>query len=118
VIPVKFKIRSFTVWDVKFHPAYPNNLFTCSQDGFLWHWDATPTGTQIAGQSQSLQATRQSEPTNSPWLSGAVAQGKVEISNYLYDNKLPVNSLAVESRHLLCGSDSAALFVVPDLTLR
>ena len=70
------------------------------------------------GQAPPLQASRLSEPTNSPWLSGAVAQGKVEIVNYLYNNKLPVNSLDIESRHLLCGSDSEALFVVPDLTLR
>lgn len=107
----------FPVWDVKFHPRYPNNLFTCSQDSSLWHWDATGAqmNTTVGG---APQATRHSELTNSPWLGGAVAQEKVEVSNYLSANRLPVNSLDIESKHLLCGSDSEAIFVVPDLTLR
>jgi nuclear pore complex protein Nup43 len=29
-----------TVWDVVFHPSYPNHLFTCSEDGAVWHWNA------------------------------------------------------------------------------
>ena len=66
----------------------------------------------------ATQATRHSQLTNSPWLGGAVAQEKVEVNNYLSANRLPVNSLDIESKHLLCGSDSEAIFVVADLTLR
>ena len=99
----------FPVWDVKFHPRYPNNLFTCSQDGSLWHWDATGAqmNTAVGG---APQATWHSELTNSPWLGGIE---KVEVSNYLSANSLPVNSLDIESKHLLCGSDSEAIFIVP-----
>ena len=53
----------------------------------------------------------------SPWLSGAIQQGKVEIVNLLPDNRLSVNSLDIESRHLISGTDGEALFVVPNLTL-
>lgn len=53
----------------------------------------------------------------SPWLSGAIQQGKVEIVNLLPENHLSVNSLDIESRHLICGTDGEALFVVPNLTL-
>ncbi|GFS27268.1 nucleoporin Nup43 [Elysia marginata] len=33
------------VWEVKFHPVHPNHLFTCSDDGSLWHWDSTDCAT-------------------------------------------------------------------------
>ena len=29
------------MWEVKFHPSHPDNLFTCSDDGSVWHWDAS-----------------------------------------------------------------------------
>lgn len=29
------------VWEVHFHPSKPDHLFTCSEDGSLWHWDAS-----------------------------------------------------------------------------
>ncbi len=54
----------------------------------------------------------------SPWLSGAVHQGKVDITNYLPENILSVNSLDIESNNLVCGSDCEGLFMVPDLVLR
>lgn len=38
-----------SVWELKFHPTCPDHLFTCSEDGCVWHWDgsqvnATPMG--------------------------------------------------------------------------
>lgn len=30
-----------SVWEVHFHPSNPDHLFTCSEDGSLWHWDAS-----------------------------------------------------------------------------
>ena len=54
------------------------------------------------------QATRHLELTNSPWLGGVE-----KVSNYLSANRLPVNSLDIQSKHLLCGSDSEAIFIVP-----
>lgn len=29
------------VWEVHFHPSDPDHLFTCSEDGSLWHWDTS-----------------------------------------------------------------------------
>lgn len=80
--------------------------------------------------TQSTPLTRHSHSTHrsssptpstreaSPWLSGAVHQGKVEITNYLPENILSVNSLDIESNNLVCGSDCEGLFMVPDLVLR
>ncbi|KFP03275.1 Nucleoporin Nup43, partial [Calypte anna] len=29
------------MWEVHFHPSNPDHLFTCSEDGALWHWDTS-----------------------------------------------------------------------------
>lgn len=189
IVPFFFTLRFVhAVWDVHFHPTYPNSLFSCAQDGSLWHWDASLSSSSAsvaatsslsqhlssnprqlasysshapsnallshaAGSSQSpLLATgllTNQRPTTadgsslnghlsttttgrtaveetpgessfvgtSPWLSGAIQQGKVEIVNLLPDNRLSVNSLDIESRHLICGTDGEALFIIPDLNL-
>lgn len=111
------------IWDLKFHRSYPNNLFTCSQDGALWHWDANTNTTQVPPQ-QRPDSIRQrpgsvrGEPDSSPWLSGAVSHGKVDVRNYLPHNKLSVNALDIESRHLVCGTDSEAICIIPNLVVR
>ena len=183
-----FFLLAIAVWDVHFHLTYPNNLFSCSHDGSLWHWDASTSnastsmlapssslnqpsslnnshlattypslstnlllsqgsglsrtplftsnpvtsqqhssnGPLLAGAQSTVTAGRPAEVTQqggagsvatSPWLSGAIQQGKVEIVNLLPDNRISVNSLDIESRHLVCGTDGEALFVIPNLTL-
>ena len=113
------------VWEIMFHRQHPNHLFTCSQDSSLWHWNASPSHphthtshTSLATPTSRLHASPDSAPSHTPWLSGAVLRGKVDISNLLPTNKLPVNSLDVESEHVVCGTDSEMLFLVPNLTLR
>ena len=181
---IHFCVLAFAVWEIRFHPTYPNNLFSCSHDGSLWHWDASattasttmalssslnqppslnnsylasysstaplsqgsglsrtplftsnPTTSQLRSRStasngplftgaQSTVAGRHAEDgqgsfggATSPWLSGAIQQGKVEIVNLIPDNRISINSLDIESRHLICGTDGEALFVMPNLTL-
>lgn len=139
-----------------FDHSHPNNLFTCSQDGGLWHWDVNNHSSQITSDllsqahtpSTSLLANRHagsrvtttpsllaasymdeglegvqtatSSEYVSPWLSGAVGHGNPYIQDYSPSQGLPVsvNSMDIESRHLLCCTDREALFVVPNLTLR
>ncbi|KAK2505665.1 hypothetical protein MC885_001558, partial [Smutsia gigantea] len=35
------KAHEAEMWEVHFHPSNPDHLFTCSEDGSLWHWDAS-----------------------------------------------------------------------------
>lgn len=55
-------------------------------------------------------------PLSSPWLSGAVEHCKIQ--NYSPSQWLSVNSLDIESEHLVCATDNEVLLVVPNLTLR
>lgn len=165
----------YIVWEVKFHPSYPNHLFTCSQDGGLWHWDvnrgkstttslgqlttdllpsqlsftssqqpykhsdphplrhakrhvkskAVPTtasvkpplqGTPLGHVTEGAEKATQPSYAN-PWLFGAVKRSDLDIQDYSPSQGLSVNSLDIESKHLVCGTDKEALFVVPNLTL-
>ena len=135
------------VWEVMFDRCHPNNLFSCSEDGGLWHWDVNsgdttdilqqahislqpqqlPSRQHIAGQlvSSGLHTAAANEKSESseyvsPWLSGAVGHGNPYIQDYSPSQGLlvAVNSLDIESRHLLSCTDKEALFVIPNLSLR
>lgn len=125
--------HSGPMWEVKFHPNYPNHLFTCSEDGSLWHWDAstntsaypgTPTGASIGNLSMSLGAGVSSQSTKissaSPWLASDVARHKIDIVALLDSSGggLSVNSLDIEDDTLLCGSDNESIYTIPLPNLR
>ena len=46
-------LNPVSVWEVKFHPTSPDHLFSCSEDGSVWHWDATSVAQSIAGTGRS-----------------------------------------------------------------
>jgi hypothetical protein len=39
------------VWEVRFHPSNPTHLFSCSNDGSLFHWDSSEANSYGAGGS-------------------------------------------------------------------
>ncbi|XP_077977336.1 nucleoporin Nup43-like [Glandiceps talaboti] len=142
--------HSTNMWEVKFHPFNPDNLFTCSEDGAVWHWDNTSSQVTMATQlstsmsagsgtrngvgtgggditswlgSQPLAASSQpslsSPVTSSAWLSSDTSKHRnLEVTTLLPHNKMPVNSIDIESNHLLCGTDGEAIYVIRNLTIR
>lgn len=54
----------------------------------------------------------------SPWLSVDATKHKMETFSLLPYNRLSINSLDIQSRHLLSGSDCEAIFIVKDLVIR
>lgn len=85
--PVKVvTAHSGAVWDIRFHPIQPNNLFTCSQDGSSWHW-------------------RETEEDSWP---------AYDTGSYTPQRGLSVNSVDIEGCHLVCGTDGEAIFVYPN----
>lgn len=115
--------HSGPMWEVKFHPNYPNHLFTCSEDGSLWHWDASTNALDYPGLSMSFGAAS-SQPTQissaSPWLASHVARHKIEIVALLDSSGggLSLNSLDIEDDILLCGSDNESIYTIPLANLR
>nr|XP_022286643.1 nucleoporin Nup43-like [Crassostrea virginica]XP_022289744.1 nucleoporin Nup43-like [Crassostrea virginica] len=113
------------VWEVKFHKTNSDHLFTCSEDGAVWHWDSslvganhmvqtqiTGTGAGSGGANFSMNPSFQfgGSETLNKWLSPD--SGKMEINSLIDDNILPVNSIDIESQTLLCGTDSESIITI------
>uniref|UniRef100_A0A7N4NZB6 Nucleoporin 43 n=1 Tax=Sarcophilus harrisii TaxID=9305 RepID=A0A7N4NZB6_SARHA len=115
------------VWEVHFHPSNPDHLFTCSEDGSLWHWDAStevPEKSSLfhqGGRNSTLLAHPSSNQLNvnqsliSSWLSTDPAKDRIEITSLLPNRTLSVNSLDVLGSCLLCGTDAEAIYVTRQL---
>lgn len=113
------------VWEVKFHKTNSDHLFTCSEDGAVWHWDSslvgashmvqtqiTGTGAGSGGANFSVNPSFQfgGSETLNKWLSPD--NSKMEINSLIDDNILPVNSVDIESQTLLCGTDSESIITI------
>ncbi|XP_053315942.1 nucleoporin Nup43 [Spea bombifrons] len=113
------------MWEVHFHPSKPDHLFSCSEDGSLWHWDASAEVTEkpsfLGGRNSSLMSRSTVAPSNggqflmSPWLSSDPTKNNLEITNLLPSPTLSVNSLDVLGECLVCGTDTEAIYVTKHL---
>ncbi|XP_050392857.1 nucleoporin Nup43 [Patella vulgata] len=121
--------HSAAMWEVKFHPSNPDHLFTCSEDGSLWHWDGSAmgitqgsllTGHGLGGSqfSSTHHQTDKISSESSPWISIESSRHKLEINSLLPNKSLPVNSLDIQNYTLLCGTDSETIYTVPLPNLR
>lgn len=114
--------HSAAIWEVKFHPNNPDHLFTCSEDGSVWHWNASSVATLVTGTGAGSgggglfsQSTSGGEGGNlsvtSPWLMLESGRQKLDLSSLL-DVTLPFNSIDIVAETLLCGSDEEAIYAV------
>uniref|UniRef100_A0A8C4RC49 Nucleoporin 43 n=1 Tax=Eptatretus burgeri TaxID=7764 RepID=A0A8C4RC49_EPTBU len=106
------------MWEVRFHPTVPNHLFTCSEDGSLWHWALSEQGKRsgIHGhqQVQSSLSDHASTPINN-WVVEDPTLTNLQITNLLPEGGLSMNSLDIFGQFLVCGSDREAVYVVSQL---
>ncbi|XP_032263566.1 nucleoporin Nup43 isoform X2 [Phoca vitulina] len=121
------KAHEAEMWEVHFHPSNPDHLFTCSEDGSLWHWDAStdvPEKSSLfnqGGRNSTFLSHSISNQTNvhqsliSSWLSTDPAKDRIEITSLLPSRTLSVNSLDVLGPCLVCGTDSEAIYVTRQL---
>ncbi|XP_045197287.2 nucleoporin Nup43-like [Mercenaria mercenaria] len=114
--------HSAAIWEVKFHPNNPDHLFTCSEDGSVWHWNAssvaslvTGTGAGSGGGSLFSQNTPTGGAGNmsitSPWLVLDSGRQKLDVKSKL-SLTLPLNTIDIVSQILLCGSDEEAIYAM------
>uniref|UniRef100_A0A8D0EY39 Nucleoporin 43 n=1 Tax=Strix occidentalis caurina TaxID=311401 RepID=A0A8D0EY39_STROC len=106
------------VWEVHFHPSNPDHLFTCSEDGSLWHWD---TSTDVAEKPSFLHQGGRSttyfshntinQSVVSAWLSNDPTKDRMEITNLIPNQTLSVNSLDILGPCLVYGTDAEAIYV-------
>ncbi|MFH4978170.1 hypothetical protein AB6A40_004879 [Gnathostoma spinigerum] len=91
------------VWEVGFHPDYPDNFYSVSDDGLLLHWDSTPL------KLGSLGVT--SEPVRpSVWLMDSLGED-VRITG-LVEETLPLNSFDISPAGIIMGGDSHMISLI------
>ncbi|XP_005043931.1 PREDICTED: nucleoporin Nup43 [Ficedula albicollis] len=106
------------MWEVHFHPSDPDHLFTCSEDGSLWHWDTStnvsekPSFLHQGGRSTAyLSHSTINQSVVSAWLSNDPTKDRMEITNLIPNQTLSVNSLDVLGPCLVYGTDAEAIYV-------
>ncbi|XP_070189905.1 nucleoporin Nup43-like isoform X2 [Littorina saxatilis] len=99
-----------SMWEVRFHPYHAEHLFTCSEDGSLWHWDASAHASLVASSGRP-GGDEGPSGQQSPWL-GLEASPKLEINSLICNKSLSVNSLDIEGGLLLCGTDSENIYTL------
>ncbi|XP_062953787.1 nucleoporin Nup43 isoform X2 [Cynocephalus volans] len=121
------KAHEAEMWEVHFHPSNPDHLFTCSEDGSLWHWDAStdvPEKSSLfhqGGRTSTFLSHSISNQANvqqsliSSWLSTDTTKDRIEITSLLPSRTLSVNSLDVLGPCLVCGTDAEAIYVTRQL---
>ncbi|XP_066555221.1 nucleoporin Nup43 [Amia ocellicauda] len=113
--------HSAEMWEVHFHPSNPEHLFTCSEDGSLWHWENstnsdTPSFLQ-GGRNTTITSRSTVGPANanqsliSSWLNNDSSKGRLETTNMLPSQTMSVNSLDVLGQCMVCGTDGEAIYV-------
>ncbi|XP_065676405.1 nucleoporin Nup43 [Hydra vulgaris] len=102
------------VWTVMFHPLYPDNLFTCSQDGSCWFWDGASMNNEIIYSNLNNNNSH----SHSAWLYIDANKHKMETFSLVPFNKSPINSFDVCLSSLVCATDSEALIIVSDIPVR
>ncbi|XP_051880387.1 nucleoporin Nup43 [Pristis pectinata] len=116
--------HSAEMWEVHFHPSNPDHVFTCSEDGSLWHWNASIDNSEKPSFLQGkrnfalnnlVSQVDMNQSVSSAWVTSDVTKGKLDAKNLLSDYILSVNSLDVVGEHLVCGTDAEAIYVTRDL---
>lgn len=122
--------HSADMWEVKFHSRAPSNIFSCSEDGSVWHWNnegnsnsakpITTSRTPMGRTSNSSLHGKTNTPDYSnPWLGSEASKTRgLDVTDLLAGNTMAVNTLDIESNTLLCGTDGEQIYVVRNIAIR
>lgn len=99
--------HSESVSEIHFHPDHPDQLFSCSSSGELWHW--------ITNRSGTLLSTENVE-TN-PWFSTDSIKNKFEVFMLMPKLHKPVNSLDLNRNRVLCSCDNEAIYLINNVNV-
>ncbi|XP_046427457.1 nucleoporin Nup43 [Neodiprion virginianus] len=97
--------HSSSVSEIKFHPDRPENLFSCSSSGQLWHWN----------NAQNTKLKLDSGDTH--WLNTISTKGKVNVTSLCATLHKPINTIDVDRSTLLFGCDNEAMYVIKNIAV-
>lgn len=103
--------HSESVSEIHFHPDQPDQLFTCSNSGEVWHW----LNNKQSALSNSL-LNYEAVDTN-PWFTSEASKNKFEVFMLMPKLHKSVNSLDLNRNQLLCGCDNEAVYLINNINI-
>lgn len=113
------------VSEILFHPDRPENLFTCSGSGELWHWNNAQHSKLSLGKFHNKNIFFKLvtnyhfflDPTNTHWLNTIGTNGKVNVTSLYSAMHKPINTIDIDKSTLLFGCDNEAMYIIRNIPL-
>uniref|UniRef100_A0A915D8I8 Nucleoporin Nup43 n=1 Tax=Ditylenchus dipsaci TaxID=166011 RepID=A0A915D8I8_9BILA len=107
-LPNLLKVCQDSVNQLKFHPVYPSNCFSCSDSGLI-HWDASNLG------DEPMQDSEEScQNGNNIWLSGKM-WNNIQLKALVEEDPKLISTFDVAQNSLVVGSNTANLLLLNNL---
>lgn len=87
--------------EIHFHPDHPDQLFTCSTAGDVWHWSPKMGGSSLGLLEGEII-----------WLASDAIKNKLDVFTLMPKLHKPINSLDVNRNKVLCGCDNEAVYLI------
>jgi nuclear pore complex protein Nup43 len=106
------KAHSAAVSELQFHPDQPQRMYTCSNNGELWHWNTA----QMSKKVTDLNCPEMSinESAINPWLM-CEDHSNLEVGSLMSDLHKPINTIDINKKKLICGCDNEAVYVIKSI---
>nr|ACO15127.1 Nucleoporin Nup43 [Caligus clemensi] len=107
------------VSEIHFHHQSPDHIFSCSQNGDIFHWDASAVtrANLISFGNTNNNSNEIYKGVTSPWLSSEAIKHRVETTSLMSKQYLPINSLDALGSSLLFGGDNEAIYIFSSVIL-
>lgn len=91
------------VSEIQFHPDHPDQLFSCSSAGEIWHWST---------KSRSSISDFSNDSEMSVWVTPENVKCRLEVFTLMSTLGKPINSLDLNRNRVLCGCDNEAIYLI------
>lgn len=96
-----------SVSEILFHPSHPDQLFSCSNAGEVWHWMSPVKHSSTP--SMDIEGT--------PLFLVENVKNSLEVYALMPKLHKPINSIDVNGNKVLCGCDNEAIYLINDVSL-
>ncbi|CAB4068770.1 NUP43 [Lepeophtheirus salmonis] len=105
------------VSEVQFHLQSPDHIFSCSQNGDIWHWDASAVTRANLISFGNMNDDEAQKGFSSPWLSSEAIKHRVEATSLMSKQYLPINALDTLGSSILFAGDNEAIYIFSSVIL-
>ncbi|XP_030762487.1 nucleoporin Nup43 [Sitophilus oryzae] len=94
--------------EIHFHPDHPDQLFSCSSAGEIWHWSTK-------NKHQSFMGLEDSDVN--VWLAPDNVKNKLEVFTLMPTLGKSINTLDLNKNKVICGCANEAIYLINGINL-